>query len=106
MAGVVLNPGCRIGRFCVLNTGSILEHDGVLADFAGLAPGTITGGHVALGFCASVNIGAVVADRICIGEHAVVGAGSTVLNNVEPFVLAYGTPAKAVRRRQAGEHYF
>ena len=40
-----------------------------------------------------------------IGEHSVIGAGSTVLNNISNNVVAFGTPAKKIRERNRGEKY-
>jgi acetyltransferase-like isoleucine patch superfamily enzyme len=44
-----------------------------------------------------VGIGAVIADRVQIGEGSVVGAGSVVLRDVPAGVVAYGVPARVVR---------
>src|ERR1700683_4351565 len=42
MAGVVVNPGCEIGEFCILNTGSSLDHDSRMGQFSSLAPRAVT----------------------------------------------------------------
>ena len=33
------------------------------------------------------------------------GAGSTVLNDIDSYVVAYGTPARVIRNRIGGEPY-
>ncbi|MEM5317080.1 acetyltransferase [Paraburkholderia sp. JHI869] len=105
MAGAIVNPGCRIGAGCIVNTNASLDHDSVMEDFASLAPRVATGGHCRIGRFAAVSIGAVLRHRVTIGEHTVVGAGALVLGDVESYVVAYGSPARAVRTRQAGERY-
>lgn len=105
MAGAVINPGCRVGMGCIVNTNASLDHDSVMDDFASLAPRAVTGGNCRIGRFAAVGIGAVLRHRVTIGEHSVVGAGALVLGDVEPHVVAYGTPARTVRARQAGERY-
>jgi sugar O-acyltransferase (sialic acid O-acetyltransferase NeuD family) len=105
MAGAVINPCCSIGRFCVLNTNSSLDHDSVMDDFTSLAPGVTTGGGCRIGKFSAIGIGATLAHGIQVGEHAVVGAGALVLKPVESFVVAYGTPARTVRTRRPGEKY-
>lgn len=105
MAGAIVNPGCTVGRFCILNTKSSLDHDSHMADFSSLAPGATTGGYCRIGSHSAVSIGALLAHRVCIGEHTVVGAGATVLDNMGAFQVVYGTPAKAVRARHAGDKY-
>lgn len=105
MAGVTVNPCSKIGSFCILNTNSSLDHDSIMDDFSSLAPGVTAGGLCKVGAYAAVSIGAILIDRVCVGEHAVIGAGSTVLGNIESGKLAYGTPAKVIRERNPGDKY-
>lgn len=105
MAGVNVNPSCSIGRFCILNTNSSLDHDSVMEDFSSLAPGVTTGGNCRIGGYSAVSIGAVLIHGVHIGEHTVIGAGSTVMKHCEPFKVAYGTPAKTIRERKPGDKY-
>lgn len=106
MAGAAMNPCCSIGRFCVLNTNSSLDHDSVMEDFSSLAPRAATGGNCRIGAYSAVGIGAVLINGILVGEHTVIGAGSTVLTNIDSFKVAYGTPAKAIRDRKPGDKYW
>jgi sugar O-acyltransferase (sialic acid O-acetyltransferase NeuD family) len=105
MAGVAINPCCSIGRFCILNTNSSLDHDSVMEDFSSLAPRATTGGNCLIGGYAAVGIGAVLIHGIHIGEHTVMGAGSIALRDIDAFKVAYGTPAKAIRDRKPGDKY-
>jgi acetyltransferase-like isoleucine patch superfamily enzyme len=52
-----------------------------------------------------VGLGANLLQRIVVGEHTVVGAGSTVTRNLPAYAVAYGSPARVMRQRQAGERY-
>ena len=105
MAGAVINPDSRIGRGCILNTNSSIDHDAEMGDFSSLAPNAATGGNVCIGECAAVGLGACVLEGRRVGEHSIVGAGATVLNDIPGFVVAYGTPARVVRSRAAGDRY-
>jgi sugar O-acyltransferase (sialic acid O-acetyltransferase NeuD family) len=105
MAGAVVNPDCRVGQFCILNTNSSLDHDSVMDEFSSLAPGAITGGNCRIGRYSAISIGAVLRHGTTVGEHSIVGAGATVLEDVEPYSVAYGTPAKKVRDRVPGTRY-
>lgn len=105
MAGVAVNPCCSIGRFCILNTNSSLDHDSVMEDFSSLAPRVATGGNCRIGGYSAVGIGAVLFNGILIGEHTVIGAGSTALKNLGSFKVAFGTPAKAIYDRKPGDKY-
>jgi sugar O-acyltransferase (sialic acid O-acetyltransferase NeuD family) len=105
MAGARVNPGCAIGEHCILNTGSSLDHDSTLDDFASLAPGAITGGNCHIGEQSAISIGAVLRHGITIGQDTVVGAGALVLENIPANVVAYGTPARTIRERNRGDKY-
>lgn len=105
LAGAIVSVGSRIGRFCILNTKSSLDHDGRMGAFSSMAPGVITGGGVTIGDFSTLCIGATLTHDVNIGEHTVVGAAATVLNDIPGYVVAYGTPAKVVRSRQRGDAY-
>jgi acetyltransferase-like isoleucine patch superfamily enzyme len=105
MAGAVINPGCKVGDFCIVNTRASLDHDSVMGDFSSLAPAAVTGGNVQIGAFSVIAIGAIVAHAVRVGEHAVIGAGATVLRHVPDRVVAYGTPARIIRQREPGDPY-
>ena len=105
MAGVSVNPTSSIGEFCILNTNSSLDHDSQMGDFTSLAPGVTVGGDCQVGEFSAINIGAILIPRITIGAHSVVGAGSLVNKSVGSFEVVYGSPAKKIRERKAGEKY-
>lgn len=105
LSGAAVAAGAQVGRFCILNTNSSLDHDGVMEDFSSLAPNVATGGNVRIGTCSAICIGARIAHRINVGDHSVVGAGATVLSEIPDHSLVYGTPATVIRRREPGEKY-
>jgi sugar O-acyltransferase (sialic acid O-acetyltransferase NeuD family) len=105
MAGAVVNPCCRVGRLCIVNTRASLDHDSAMADFSSLAPGAGTGGNCRIGSYSAVGIGAVLSHGVTIGEHCVVGGGSLVLRDIDPFCVAYGVPARKIRDRKEGDRY-
>ena len=105
MAGVAINPCCSVGRFCILNTHSSLDHDSIMEDFSSLAPRAVTGGNCRIGRYSAVSIGAVLIHGIHVGEHTVIGAGSLVVKSIKSFVVASGAPAKVIRSRKQGDKY-
>ncbi len=105
MAQAVVNSDAEVGAHCILNTGSSLDHDCRMDDFASLAPGVAVGGNVSIGTCSAVSIGASVLHRVTIGEHTVVGAGAVVLKDLPGHCVAYGAPARMVRTRDENEPY-
>lgn len=105
MAGAVIAPACEIGMGCIINTGASIDHDSIMHDFSSIGPRVVTGGNCQIGAFTAIGIGAVLSHRIRIGAHSVIGAGAVVLRAVEPFSVSYGSPARHIRTRIAGEKY-
>ncbi len=105
MAGVTINPSCKVGNFTIMNTQASLDHDGMLADFASLAPGVITGGNVQIDAFSAIGLGAKIIHGVSIGEHTVVGAGALVNKSIQPFNVHYGIPSRFIRQRKPGDRY-
>jgi acetyltransferase EpsM len=97
-AGAIVNPGCSIGANVIVNTGATVDHDCRIADGVHLSPGVHLGGWVSVGAETWLGIGAVVKDRVAIGAGTVVGAGSVVISDLPDRVMAWGVPAKPVKK--------
>ena len=105
LTGVIINTNSKVGDFCILNTNSVLEHDGLMEAYSSLAPGVYTGGQFRLGKFSAIGLRTNIIDNITIEEHTVIGAGSLVLKNIGDHLVAYGAPAKVIRVRAKGEKY-
>ena len=105
LAGSHVGPRSRVGKFCIVNTGSSLDHDCALSDFSSLAPGVFAGGRVKIGECSAIGVGVSISHRISIGSHSLVGTGAAVFRDIPDLVVAYGNPAKVRRPRREGEPY-
>lgn len=105
MAGSVINPGARLGDFCIINTLASIDHDCQIDNYASFAPHACAGGHAQVGECSAICLGAKLIHRVKVGSYSVVGAGATVLNDIPEHAVAYGTPAKVIRSRTADEPY-
>jgi sugar O-acyltransferase (sialic acid O-acetyltransferase NeuD family) len=105
MAGAVINSSARIGKHCIINTRSSVDHDSVLEDFSSIAPGVTLGGWTKIKSYSAIGIGTTIKDRITIGEHTIIGAGSLVLKDIKNLTIAYGSPCKSIRDREIGEKY-
>ena len=105
MAGAVVSVDCHLGAHALVDTRASLDHDGVLARAASLAPGAVVGGGARIGECTAVGIGATVIHGRVVGDHTVVGAGAVVLRDLPGHVVAYGVPATVARERSEGERY-
>lgn len=96
-AATVVAVGTRLEDDVVINTGSTIDHDCLLCRGAQVASGVHTAGGVTIGQQAFVGIGSSLGPNVTIGDGCIVGAGSVVLSDLPPHVLAFGTPARVVR---------
>ena len=105
MPKAVVGPNSKVGKFCILNTQSSLDHDCVMLDFSSLAPAAVTGGTVQIGFRSAVSIGAIIKHGVKIGDDSVVGASSYLNRDLPNNQVAFGSPAKQVRDRSIDDSY-
>ncbi|WGM46463.1 Putative acetyltransferase EpsM [Brevundimonas sp. NIBR10] len=98
--GARVQAGARLGRHVIVNTGTIVEHDCVIGDFAHIAPGAVLTGAVQVGEGVLVGAGAVVLPGLTVGAWAVVGAGAVVTRSVEAGATVVGNPARRVEARR------
>ena len=94
----VINNSSNVGKGVIINTKSVIEHDNHIMNFSSIAPGVVTGGNVKIGESSVIAIGSVIKDGIEIGSNSLVGASSYVHNNIPSNSLAYGSPAKIIKR--------
>ncbi|HAS6628215.1 acetyltransferase [Vibrio parahaemolyticus] len=98
MAGAVINPFVKVGKACIINTASTIDHDCSLADGVHVSPGCNLAGGVTVGEGTWLGIGSQVKQLISIGAGVTVGAGATVVNRVPDFQTVVGTPAQLVNK--------
>lgn len=98
VAGAVINAGARISENVIINTGATVDHDCVVEDHAHVAPGVHLCGGCTVGANALVGVGTVVVPGGTIGRGSIVGAGSVVTSPIPTGVVAFGNPARVVRR--------
>ncbi len=94
MAGAVIQPACRIGANCIINTRASIDHDCVIGAHSHIAPGAVLGGSVTLGDGVHIGTGATVIQNIEIGAGALVAAGAVVTKNVAGGMRVAGVPAR------------
>lgn len=108
----VIDYGCRIGNGVKIHSGCYVAQFTQIDDHAFLAPGVcfandlypgssasaaaMAGPHI--GASAQLGVNVTVLPYVRIGAGAVIGAGSVVVDDVEPGVVAVGNPARVVRQ--------
>ncbi|MBS4539278.1 acetyltransferase [Clostridium sp. D2Q-11] len=97
MAGAVINANSLIGKGCIINTSCSIDHDCILKDGVHISPGVHIGGTTQIGKFTWICIGSSISNNINIGHNSVIAAGATVVNDIENYALAVGTPAKNIK---------
>ena len=78
-----------------INQGTtLLAHTNVRHCFEGLIECKVSPIHIK--HHALVSINSTILQGVVIGEYAVVSAGSIVINNIKPFTMVMGNPAKKI----------
>ncbi|MCB1297487.1 MAG: acetyltransferase [Microthrixaceae bacterium] len=96
--GATLMADCVLERHVLVNAGATIGHGTVIEAFATLSPGVHVGGDSTIGRGSFIGIGASVANGVTVGEGVRIGAGAVVLNDLEPWGVYVGIPARRVRR--------
>jgi serine O-acetyltransferase len=109
ITGIEIHPGAEIGRRVVMDHGMgiVIGETAVIGDDCLLYHAVTLGGkspsrreetqgrrHPVLGHRVVVGTGATILGPVTIGDDAVIGAKSVVLDNVPAKALAVGIPAK------------
>ncbi|MCL0062409.1 acetyltransferase [Thermodesulfovibrionales bacterium] len=87
-----------IGRGCIINTGAIVDHECHIDDGSHICPGAHLTGCVEVGRYATIGAGAVILPRMKLGQGATVGAGAVVIDDVPPYTVVAGNPARVIRK--------
>ena len=81
-----------IGNDCLFMAYVHVAHDCIVRDKVILANGVQLGGHVEIGYNATVG-GMTPVHQFCkVGDHSFIGGGRVILQDVPPYILATGEP--------------
>lgn len=96
MAGVVINCSTYIGKGCIINTGSTIDHDNLIEDYSHISPGVHLAGTVKVGQGSWLGIGSNVSNNVTISAHCIVGAGAVVVSDITEAGIYVGIPVKKI----------
>ncbi len=100
MAGVVINPGTKIGNHCIVNTCSSLDHDNILENYVHVSPGSHLAGTVKVGEGTWICAGVTVINNINISNNNIIGAGAVVIDDIADNDNTYvGVPVRKLEKK-------
>lgn len=97
MANAVINSGTRIGKHCILNTGSLVEHDVIIGDFCHVSPNSVLCGTIKIGDKCWIGAGSTVIQNINLGKNIIIGAGSVIIKDIPDNCTVVGNPGKIIK---------
>lgn len=102
MAGAAINVNSKIGLGVIINTNASIDHDCAIGDFVHIAPGTAISGSTCIGEGTHIGTNSSIIDGLCIGEWSYIGAGAVVVSDLPSRIIAYGAPAKVIKKHERG----
>lgn len=96
--GVNVSSEVYIGKFVKLNTYCNIMHNSIIGDFTTIAPNAVVLGNVKIGKNCYIGSNATILPNIEISDNVVVGAGAVVTEDIPPFSIVAGNPAKILKQ--------
>ncbi|EOP47804.1 sialic acid O-acetyltransferase NeuD family sugar O-acyltransferase [Bacillus cereus VDM053] len=96
MAGAVINCCTKVGKGCIINTASTIDHDNVIEDYVHISPGAHLAGTVKVGRGTWLGVGSIVSNNINITSECKIGAGAVVIGDITETGNYVGVPAKRI----------
>ena len=81
MHGAIVNARARVGRNCILNSQSLVEHDSRIADHCHVATAAVVNGDVTIDAGTFVGSRSSIRQGTRIGARCVIGMGQVVLTD-------------------------
>lgn len=94
-----------IGKNCYLQSCALTGHDCRIGDHCMLSSHTAVSGNVTIGTNVYIAPGVMIKEKITIGDHTVAGMGAIVVRDLPENVIALGSPARPVKRKD-GKNIF
>jgi acetyltransferase-like isoleucine patch superfamily enzyme len=95
-----IGPGVVVclGGFVHVYTNAFVGHDTVVADFATLTAHSVLGARIRAEEGCHVGLNCSVREDVTLGDYSIVGMGAVVLQDVGPFEIVGGNPARVLGR--------
>ena len=94
MPMVVIHSYASVGRDCMLNTNSVIEHECKIGDGVHVMGSAVLAGRVTVEDYSTIGTNATVLPDLKVGKNAYVGAGAVVTKDVSAGETVVGVPAR------------
>lgn len=93
-AGARITTGAKIGNHTHVNLNATVSRGCDIGAFVTICPGVNISGGVIVEDDVFIGVGAVIKHELVIGQGALIGAGAVVVEDVKPFEIMVGNPAR------------
>ncbi|MBR1413914.1 MAG: acetyltransferase [Bacilli bacterium] len=100
MAGVVINPGARIGKHCIVNTSASLDHDNNLEDYVHISPGAHLAGTVIIKEGTWICTGVTIINNITINSWNIIAAGATIIKDINDTNCTFINTINSIKKQK------
>jgi acetyltransferase EpsM len=97
LAGAIIQAGVSIGKHCIINTNSNIDHESIINSFSSICPGVTICGNVNIGELTFIGANSTIIQRITVGNNCIVGAGSVIIKNVNNNCKIVGNPGRIIQ---------
>ena len=99
MANTCLNTSAKIGKHCIINTASVIEHDNEINDYVHISPNATLCGTVKIGELTHIGAGATIKNNTNICSNCIIGCGAVVVKDIKEKGIYVGVPVKNIKER-------
>ena len=101
MPGAIISADATIGNHVQMYANSFVGHDSVIGSYTFIANNASIGGLVTIGQGVHIGSNCSIRERVTLGDWSIVGLGSVVLKDVEPYTIVAGNPARVIGKIKA-----
>ena len=77
--GAIVNANVKIGKYCIINSASLIEHDSRIGDFCHISTGVIINGNVEIGSGSFIGSGTIIREGIKLPPSTIISAGKRIM---------------------------
>lgn len=93
----ILTVNINIGNFNHINLDCTIGHDVIMNDFITVYPSVNISGNVEIGSYCEIGTGTQIIQGKSIADNVIIGAGATIVKNVQENGVYVGVPVKKIR---------
>lgn len=89
----------KIEKAVIIDSKSYIGHETIIKPFVTIYPGVNISGKNVINERSEIGLGSNIIQGLSVGSNTIIGAGSTVINNIDDNMIAVGTPCKPIKER-------